>query len=260
MPGRLRKHSLFFEATNKTENLTLNQLVGKINNGEVSKIVVNGSALDIDLKNGGKATSNITVRSNFASRSWQGNIMAGGYAASKGSAENILIIGNTTYAGHDGELILQFNCKGVSIKNNIFQAAAGGPYMEGSGSSNTGVVADNNLYFGGSKTSPGSWPDAHAVYADPKLISPPANLHLASGSPAIGAGLVLEAAVAGTLDVDGEGRVAGGKPDLGADEFGGATAILLPGAGTRRRGHSFLAQGNRIPRDGLGRRARGLGL
>lgn len=218
-------------------------------------IVIEGNVIDncdigieIASEHGGKATSNIMVRNNFAGRSWQGNIMAGGYAAGKGSAENISIIGNTTYGGRDGELILQFNCKGVAIKNNIFQAAAGGTYLKNSGSNNTGIAVDNNLYFGGSKTSPGSWPDAHALFADPKLQSPPSNLHLTAGSPAIGAGLLLDAALAGLTDVDGDGRVAGGKPDLGADEFGGSTASG-PKAG---KGIEILFPEAR--RDGLGRK------
>jgi hypothetical protein len=173
--------------------------------------------------------------------------MAGGYAASKGSAENISIIGNTTYGGHDGELILQFNCKGVAIKNNIFQALSGGSYLEGSGASNTNIAVDNNLYFGGSKTSPGAWPDAHALYGDPKLQGPPSNLHLTAGSPAIGAGLVLDAALAGATDVDGEGRVAAGKPDIGADEFGGVTRLRPLAKGI----DILMPEG---ARDGLGRR------
>lgn len=217
-------------------------------------IVIEGNVIDncdigieIASEHGGKATANITVRNNFASRSWQGNIMAGGYAASKGSAENISIIGNTTYGGHDGELILQFNCKGVAIKNNIFQALSGGSYLEGSGSSNTNISVDNNLYFGGSKTSPGSWPDAHALYGDPKLQAPPSNLHLTAGSPAIGAGLLLEAGLAGLTDVDGEGRVAAGKPDIGADEFGGVTRLRPLAKGI----DILMPEG---ARDGLGRR------
>lgn len=195
-------------------------------------IVIEGNIIDncdigieIASEHGGKATANIIVRNNFASRSWQGNIMSGGYASSKGSAENISIIGNTTYGGRDGEVVLQFNCKNVTIKNNVFVSTGGGAYLENSGSNNTAITVDNNLYWGGSKSSPGSWPDAHALYADPKLAGAPGNLHLTAGSPAIGAGLALEAALAGTSDIDGEGRVAAGKPDLGADEFGGTTRL-----------------------------------
>lgn len=190
-------------------------------------------AFEIASEHGGKTTGNITLRNNFASRSFQGNIMAGGYAANKGNAANIVIVNNTTYLGADGELILQNNCNGVVIKNNIFQAGSGNKYLASSGSNNTNVSADYNLYFGASTTSPGSWADAHALYANPKLANAPSDLHLLSGSPAIDAGAALDTALAGKLDIDGQGRISGGKTDIGADEFGGSTSL---GADYRARG------------------------
>lgn len=182
-------------------------------------------AFEIASEHGGKTASNITIRNNFASGSYQGNILVGGYAAAMGNAENILIVGNTSYHGKDGEVVLQNNCKGVTLKNNIFYASAGNGYLVNSGSNNTTVAADNNLYYGASASSPGPWADAHAVYADPKLQSSPTNLHLAAGSPAINAGAALETVVAGNLDVDGDPRVSGAKTDIGADETGGAVGL-----------------------------------
>ena len=41
----------------KVENLSLDQLVGKINEGGVRSILVNGNELKIVLENGGKAVS-----------------------------------------------------------------------------------------------------------------------------------------------------------------------------------------------------------
>ncbi len=49
--------SILFETTSKAEVLSINQLVSKINSGEVSKIVVQGNDLLIDLKDGKKATA-----------------------------------------------------------------------------------------------------------------------------------------------------------------------------------------------------------
>ena len=49
--------SVLFEATGKTETLSINQLVSKINSSEVSKITVQGNNLLIDLKDGKKATA-----------------------------------------------------------------------------------------------------------------------------------------------------------------------------------------------------------
>ncbi|MDB5104376.1 MAG: hypothetical protein JWP91_2065 [Fibrobacteres bacterium] len=215
-------------------------------------------AYEIASEHGGKSTSNITIRNNFASRSWQGNIMAGGYASNKGNADNVVITGNTTYFGNGGEVVLQNNCKGVIIRNNVFFAAAGKAYLENAGSNNTAVTADNNLYFGASTSSPGSWSDAHAVFGNPKLQGAPSNLHLAVGSPAINAGAALDTAMSGTLDIDGEARVAGAKPDLGADEAGGTTGLagVTEGgaAGWRDaiRGHAEAGY-EKESRDGLGR-------
>src|SRR5439155_8178218 len=44
----------------------------------------------------GKTTSNITVRNNFISRSYQGNILMGGYASNRGDALNVIVVHNTT--------------------------------------------------------------------------------------------------------------------------------------------------------------------
>lgn len=216
-------------------------------------IVIEGNTIDncdigieIASEHGGKTTTGITARSNFVSRSYQANLMAGGYAASKGAADSIAFIGNTTYAGRDGELLLQYNCKNVQVRNNCFLAAAGGSYLAQSGTNNSAIVADNNLYWGAGKTSAGAWDDAHALFADPKLASAPADLHLSAGSLAIGAGAVLDTALAGTRDADGEPRVAGSKPDIGADEAGGVSAVRAPQA-------AFRVSSRPTPRDGLGR-------
>ncbi len=56
----------------------------------------------------------------------------------------------------------------------------------------------------------------------------PSNLHLVTGSPAINAGALLEPAMGGNLDIDGEPRIIGAKADIGADE----TGVM---AGLRRR-------------------------
>lgn len=180
-------------------------------------------AFEIASEHGGKSTSKITIRDNFASRSFQGNIMAGGYASNKGNADSIVIVNNTTYSGKDGEILLQNNCRAVTLKNNICYAASGGGYLVQSGTNNTDITADNNLYYGGSTSSSGAWKDAHAIFADPKLESAPADLHLLAGSPAIDAGAASDAAITGTLDVDGGARVGGARIDIGADESGVTT-------------------------------------
>jgi hypothetical protein len=181
--------------------------------------------IEVASEHGGRTTSDILVRNNFVSRSFQGNIMSGGYASGRGSAANIQIYHNTTYQGGDGEVVLQYNNSGVTVKNNILVARFGTPYLVRSGSNNTNVFAENNLYFGASTSSPGAWPDARAKYVNPLLVSAPTNLHVTPGSPAIGVAIALgnDAAgspLAGNSDIDGTARVQG-VPDVGADEVGG---------------------------------------
>ena len=60
----------------------------------------------------GKSTEGITVRNNFVSRSYQGNLEMGGYAANKGKAVNCVLVNNTTYQGTGGEIVVQNNCNG----------------------------------------------------------------------------------------------------------------------------------------------------
>jgi nitrous oxidase accessory protein NosD len=174
----------------------------------------------------GKSTSGITVRNNFVSRSCQGNLEMGGYAANKGNAVNCVLVNNTTYQGAGGEIVVQNNCHGITIKNNILvhvlrdvsvPAPKAWPkgYIVRWGKNNTDMDINNNLYFGGSTTSPGAWPDSAALFADPQLVNTYLDMHIAATSPAVDRGVTVDA---GTLDIDGQPRVQGAAIDLGADE------------------------------------------
>ena len=198
--------------------------------------------IEIASEHGGKTTSGITVRSNFVSRSYQGNIMSGGYAANRGNAADIFIVNNTLFHGADGEIVLQYNCNGITIKNNICVANPGTGYLSNSGSNNTNIVVDNNLYYGASTSSPGSWSDANAKYANPQLVNASTDMHIQSLSPAKNRGAALTTDIAGTLDIDGQPRIQGDTIDIGADEFGTTTILSQLKVFQRRPAGVFSAE------------------
>jgi len=182
--------------------------------------------VEVASEHAGKVASNITVRDNFISRGYQGNVLMGGYAPTVGGALNVVVVNNTTSQATSVEIELQYNCNGITIKNNILYARSGQPYISNSGGNNTNVTAQNNLYFGASNTSPGSFPDARAQFINPLLVSPLTDLHLLAGSPAIDAGINLGndaqgQPISGVSDIDGRPRVQGSAIDIGAHELGG---------------------------------------
>ena len=191
--------------------------------------------IEVASEHGGRATSNITVRNNFISRGYQGNVLMGGYDATRGMAQNVVVVNNTTYQGTFGEIQLQYNCDGITIKNNILYARSGQPYVLNGGGNNTNVTVANNIYFGASTGSPGSYPDPAARFVNPLVVNPPADLHLLGGSPAVNAGInlgddPLGQPMSGISDIDGRLRVHAAAIDVGAHEFGSITGVEPEGA------------------------------
>ncbi len=164
----------------------------------------------------GKSTSDITVRNNFVSRSYQGNIQMGGYASNRGNAANIVVVNNTTYQAEEGEIVVQFNTRNVTIKNNILFARSGQDYLCEWGNNNSSISVDTNIYYGSGSSSSGAWSDMHPNFVNPQLVSPYSNLHISSRSPAINEGLNL-GTLSGIYDIDGEARE-NAVIDIGADE------------------------------------------
>jgi hypothetical protein len=198
---------------------------------ERNKVDLCDIGIEVASEHGGKAASNITVRNNFISRSYQGNILMGGYASSRGDALNVIVAGNTTYQATGPEIELQYNCDGITIKNNILYARSGQSYISNDGGNNTNVVVANNLFFGASLASAGSYLDLLARFVNPLLVSPPSDLHLRLGSPALDAGIALGndaqgQPVSGALDIDDKSRIQGTAIDIGAHEFTVATTSV----------------------------------
>lgn len=179
--------------------------------------------IEIASEHSGKITESITVRNNFVSGSAQGNVMIGGYDSQRGKARNISVLNNTLFNGKSGGLIIQYYSTNVTIKNNIFVNRSGIQYIVSKSSSNQAFV-ENNIYFGASSNSIGSFTDAHAQFVNPMLHNPPLDLHLEANSPAINSGIELgldsnNFPLAGLLDIDGRSRIINGKIDIGAVEF-----------------------------------------
>nr|MBI2904325.1 right-handed parallel beta-helix repeat-containing protein [Chloroflexota bacterium] len=207
----------------------------------IERNIVHHANIGIELasEHSGRATSNVTVRSNFVYRNDVMGIALGGYDTRRGSTENCAVVNNTlfhndTRAQGNGELLLQYDTRNNVIENNIFYATNQNLLIANPFSQNTGNTVDRNLYFAPAGETGSTWQwkrvtyknfaayqaatgnDAHSLFADPQLSSLSApDLHLLGTSPAIDAGEPL--AVVGDFDIDGEARVQN-RVELGADE------------------------------------------
>jgi hypothetical protein len=123
-------------------------------------------------------------------------------------------------ASSDSSMIAYDNSNPFTLdfRNNIIQATSW-PYFSSNGTPSSGSGAKNVWY--GQGTAP-SW-DSSPVTQNPMLVSPApptANVHLQSGSPAIGAGT----AAAPSVAVDFDNLLRPSPPSIGAFEFSGASA------------------------------------
>lgn len=197
--------------------------------------------VEIASEHAGRATRDVTVRSNFLYHNRLSGIAMGGYDSERGSTENCVVVNNTLYHNDslkdgNGELLVQFDTRNNTIRNNILFANDQGLLIGNAFSENTGNDVEGNVYFasggsggewmwtgtlyeGLSAYQAGSGKDAQAVFVDPDLVDEAApDLHLKSTSPAIDFGMVV--ASVGDFDFDGDVRVQGSGIDAGADETG----------------------------------------
>lgn len=225
---------------------------------EANRVLNGDIGIEVASEHQNKSTSYITVRNNIVAGNHTGGIFAGGYDARRGKTEYCTFTGNTLYqndAGrnYNGEIYLQMYVENCSFRNNLLVARIndgndavfiGG--IGGSGSNPVNTTFNQNLYF-----SPVSDPDHHLWTwggqerygfsnwrglgqdseslsgMDPLLRNPgTGNFHLQATSPAIGAGTNLT--VVGDSDCDGQPRIAGGRIDIGADEYAERTLRGTP--------------------------------
>ncbi|WP_068501816.1 right-handed parallel beta-helix repeat-containing protein [Paenibacillus kribbensis] len=201
----------------------------------------NDIGIEIASEHVGKATSNITVRSNVIYNNRLTGIAMGGYDDERGSTVNCKIVNNTlykndTFGGGSGQLFIQYDTQNNVIKNNIFVASSTDVLIYNEYTKNSGNVVDYNLYFAPGGSSEVNWiwknkeytgfsayksgtgNDAHSLFADPKFVNAAnGDFHLQSSSPAIDAGNT-DRAIIGTLDIDGKPRVQGAAVNIGAYE------------------------------------------
>ncbi len=198
--------------------------------------------IELASEHSGKATSNVTVRNNFIYNNLEAGISIGGYDTARGSTINCKIVNNTLFNNASlsdawgSELNIQYDTRNNIIKNNIFYAKNGSPYILSWSKVMTSNVMDNNLFFN-SGGAGGTWQWKNLTYSsfenyqagsgndtnslnnsDPLFVSTgSADLHLQAGSPAVNSGVLISEA--GSLDIDGQERVVDGAIDLGADEI-----------------------------------------
>jgi hypothetical protein len=190
-------------------------------------------------------TSDVIARNNIIYADNSAGISIGGYGAKRGGTLGCIIVNNTLY-GNDtketgsGEFQIQFNATHNRFLNNILYATKQGLLVNDfTASTPDPALVDYNLYYSkiGADKAQFVWQktrysgyehyrkathlDRHSPpFADPRFfeLGTPPDLDLATTSPAIGAGEVLDQAIVGMSDFAGNARTKGGAIDLGAYE------------------------------------------
>ena len=166
-------------------------------------------------------------------------VLGGGM--SSGTATNCVFTGNTAANGGGAYASSLYFC---SVTKNTAQTSGGGVYHDSSFnpiSLTNCIVWDNasagvasNVFLNGTSSAKltvsysdiqGGFPGTGNINADPLFVNAATgNLHLTAASPCINAGVSKASVSSGltspTTDIDGGKRTVGGKPDMGAYEFG----------------------------------------
>jgi len=173
------------------------------------------------------------VVNNVSIRNDSSGLQIAGYT----TVSNMKVYNNVfAWNGSEG-VIIWMNMSGVDIKNNIIydNAIYGVHYYAATGS---GVVIDHNLVYGNGTANydtPGDGGGTISVTMGSNLSSDPKfanetqssfDAHLASGSPAIGAGYNFYSTF--TTDLAETARPSSGAWDLGAYAYSGVSSLGLP--------------------------------
>ncbi len=181
----------------------------------------------ISCEHAGKTASGIIVRNNLIYDN-AGGITVGGWIASYGRVVNSQVLNNTMVGNGTGmNLTLS---SGITFKNNIV-SGSNTALVNMAGNDNSSPF-DFNIYHGGGISWKGAWygtlsayrtatgQDAQSLAVDPLFVGASGkNFHLTASSPAVNRGDPSFGAAAQEQDIDGQSRIAGGRVDIGVDEF-----------------------------------------
>jgi hypothetical protein len=191
----------------------------------------------------GRTSSYITARNNLIYFGNSAGISIGGYASRVGGSDHVTIVNNALLQNDgkntgSGEFQIQYHATNNVFKNNIvyadaqalaihsFTKSVANPadvdynlYFSPAGATGTVFTWNATTYTGFTTYQTRTGKDGNGKFADPQfanLTTP--DLHVASTSPAVGAGVNLGSSVVGTVDYAGNARVQGSGIDIGAYE------------------------------------------
>lgn len=197
----------------------------------------------------GHTSSYVMFRSNIIYHSLYVGLSIGGYSKNVGGTDHCVIVNNSlwddgTYGNSGlGEFQIQYYATNNTVENNIFDDyTLSSKYLayDFTSTEPSPAVLDYNFYYDTAGTTgalfdwqgksytgfaaykAASGQDSHSLFADPLYVNvttTPYNFDLASGSPAINAGLNLGVNTVGVLDYAGNPRVnVNGQINVGAYE------------------------------------------
>ena len=199
--------------------------------------------IEMASEHSGKTTDHIIARNNLVYFGNSAGISIGGYASGVGGSDSCTIVNNSLLFNDrkntgSGEFQIQFHATNNVFKNNIAYATRQGllvnnftrsepnpadidfnVYHSAVGATNSNFVWNGKTYTGFAAYQSATGKDPHSFFADPLYVSlTTPDLHVATTSPAVNAGIDLGQAIVGDVDFAGNPRVQGSNIDIGAYE------------------------------------------